>query len=322
MMSAVIAASSFVSYVSAAEGTDRLPKISIHDHYPDMTYSDYVTGEGITVFDLIKIKRSVAADDGRYSADSLEFIRDYLIGITNGESKYAQKVSVTYDTTGYSLEGYSDPSQVDTKFYYIGTKIKMPFSGLKRENSSHNGWDYEGETYKQGATFVVPDHDVTFTPHWYNYYILTYLTGDYDDVLGSRMATVQVTEGTYFDLADKSRFSRKGYTIVGWVCSLDGKTYGPYDRYLIPGEDITFTAVWEPASVEISISANNGDILDKISTSAKTGEKFVLPECEFKNEGKTFAGWNYNGTIYQPGDSFEIPALTKGSRVVIVATWK
>lgn len=324
VMSAVIAAASFASFTVSAEDTGTATpkvKISIHDHYPDMSYSDYVTGEGITVFDLIRIKRSLAAKDGKYSADCYNFIHDYLLGITNGESKFKQKVAIVFDTEGYSLEGYSDPTMIDTKFIYVGSKLSMPFCGLTREGSSHNGWDYEGETYKQGATFIVPDHNVTFTPHWFNYHKLTYLAGDYEGVLGSKMATVQVTEGTYFDLADKSRFSRKGYTIVGWECNLDGKIYGPYERYLIPETDVEFTAVWEPASVEISISANNGNALDKISTSAKTGEQFVLPECEFVNEGKTFAGWNYNGTVYQPDDSFEIPPLMKGSRIVIVATW-
>lgn len=318
-VSAVVAAASFVSFSASAAETKAA--ISIHDHYPDMTYSDYVTGDSLTVFDLIRVKRSLVAKDGKYSADSLNFIRDYLIRITNGKSKFNKKVAVIYDTTGYSLEGYPNPQDIETKYYYVGTTIKMPFSGLTREGSSHNGWEYEGVTYKQGESFVVPDHTVILTPHWFNYHKLTYLAGDYDDILGNRMATVQVTEGTYFDLADKSRFSRKGYTIVGWKCSYDDKIYGPYERFLIPETDIEFTAVWEPATVEVSISANNGNTLDKIISSGKTGEPFILPECTFTNGDKTFAGWNYNGTIYQAGESFEIPALTKGSRVVIVATW-
>ena len=324
-VSAVIAAASFTSFAVTAEDTvEEKPKvaISIHDHYPDMTYTDYVTGDNITVFDLIRIKRSLAAEDGEYSAESYKFIRDYLLRITDGRSKYAQKVAVSYETDGCSLEAYSNLKDIDTRYVYIGSTISMPFCGLKREGSSHNGWDFEGETYKQGATFVVPDHNVTFTPHWFNYHKLTYLTGDYDDVLGSNMATVQVTEGTYFDLADKSRFSRLGYTITGWECSLDGKIYGPYERYLIPDTDVTFTAVWEPASVEISLSAGNGKSIDKIKASGKTGEEFVLPECTFTNGDKTFAGWDYDGTIYQPGESFKVPPLMKGSRVVIVATWE
>ena len=324
VMSTVLTAGTFMSFAAAAADTAEFPPVlTINDFYPDMTYKDYVVKDTITVFDLVKIKRSLAKGSKKYTADSYNFIRDYLLGITDGRIKNATMVVVSFDTGDYSLDGYKDNlKQIDTKMRYPGSKISMPYCGLVREGSSHNGWDFEGVTYKQGAEFIIPDHNVTFTPHWYNYHKLTYLTGDYDDVIGSNMATVQVTEGTYFDLADNSRFSRKGYTIKGWKCSLDGKTYGPYERYLIPDTDVTFTAVWEPASVEISISAGNGKPLEKISASGKTGEKFVLPECTFKNGDKTFDGWNYDGTVYQPGESFIVPALLKGSRVVVVATWK
>ena len=141
VMSAVIAAASFVSFTaSAEEGETDTPKvkISIHDHYPDMTYTDYVTGDGITVFDLIRIKRSLAAEDGKYSADSYTFIHDYLLGITNGRSKYKQKVVVSFETEGCSLDGYSDLKMIDTKYIYSGSNLSMPFCGLKKEGSSHN----------------------------------------------------------------------------------------------------------------------------------------------------------------------------------------
>ena len=325
VLSAVITAGSMISFTASALETEEQEEtkvMTINDYYPDMTYSDYVTGNGFSVLDLIRVKRSLAAQDGEYSADCMNFIRDFLLNITDGRVKNAVKVAVIFETDGCSLESYGDNAKlINTKLCYPGGKISMPYCGLQREGSNHNGWDYEGVTYKQGTDFIVPDHNVTFTPHWFNYHKLTYLAGDYEGILGSTMSTVQVTEGTYFDLADKSRFSRKGYTIAGWECSLDGKIYGPYERYLIPEEDITFTAVWEPATVDISLSANNGNPLEKIADTGKTGEQYVLPECTFTNGDKTFAGWSYNDTVYQPGESFEVPALMKGSRVVVIALW-
>ena len=132
-----------------------------------------------------------------------------------------------------------------------------------------------------------------------------------------------LAENAQITIAESSRFSRPGYTVSGWKCSYDDKEYKPGTQYVVPGADnIDFTAVWAPAQYNINISANNGNSADKVTVKAYYNDEFVLPECDFTYDGKVFAGWKYNGVIYQPGESFTVPALLSGEKIVIVATWK
>ena len=290
----------------------------------DNSYTDYVMGDSVSVFDLIRIKRDIINSGGLYNRGQLNIISDFLIKLSDGVSKrYAKNVVISFDTQGLPRDSYRDPSVLDPVIVSAGSSFtKIPVSALVKENSLHNGWDYNGITYKQGQSFPVPYENVTFTPHWFNYHLLTYNAGDYDDIVGIKTTTVQVTEGTNFDLADSTRFSRKGYSIVGWECSLDGKVYGINSKYIIPESDVVFNAVWKAAMVDISLSANNGNVVDKIADKAETGSEYILPDCTFENGDKTFIGWKYDGNIYQPGESFTVPALLKGAKVVVTAQWQ
>lgn len=334
LLSVMIAGSGiFSAYVYAEESEETMNDDSpaqseeeteepAEEPLPEEHYEDYVIEERATAFDLIKIKRSIAEEDGKYTMDDYEYVRDFLLRYHDGKKRYAKKVIVDFDTQGYSFAGYSEPQVLDPVFAVPGLSIRIPQHTLEKENCNHGGWYYNGRNYRQGEEFVVPEEGATFTPYWFVYHVVTYLAGDYDDVIGQTMSTVQATEGLGFDLADSSRFSRKGYKIVGWECSDDGEIYGTSARYTVPENDVSFTAIWKPLTYEISITAANGNSSDKILSSGSTGEEFVFPECTFTNGEKEFAGWNYDGTVYQAGDTMEIPALLKGSRIVIAATWK
>jgi hypothetical protein len=279
----------------------------------------YVYADQATVFDLIKIRRSIINDDGNYTLSDYNTMSNFLL---KRKSPEAKKVTVTYDTEGLDLSAYIDPTLLDTNYHYCGTQYKILPAMLSKDGFIHGGWMYDGVVYASNSVFIIPESDVVFTPFWYANHTITYNAGNYDDILGVSTATTSGTAGTKTDLAGSSRFSRKGYTLIGWVCSVDGLTYGINDSYLVPDEDVIFTAVWKPATYTVSISANNGITTDRYTTTATCGDDFVLPECEFTNGTKTFAGWKFSGSIYQPGESFVVPALTTGEKVVITATWK
>lgn len=280
---------------------------------------EYIYQDKATVFDLIVMKRSINNKDGIYDLSDCQRMSNFLM---KKKSTVAKKVLVSYDTEGCDMSSYLKPEVLDAKEYYSGMQVQVAQASLTKEGFIHGGWIYDGQVYKTGTYFVVPEHDVVLTPYWYVNHVITYYAGDYDDVVGNKYSTVGCTEGTNFDIAASSKFSRKGYIISGWLCSYDGLTYGPNSKYIVPDSDVTFTAVWKAATVNISISANNGNYSDRYSTSGKCGEEFVLPECDFKNGNKIFSGWKYNGSIYQPGDVITIPALLTGEKVIITATWK
>jgi len=285
--------------------------------------TDFVYNDQMSVFDLIKIKRSLMANETTYTMEDYEYLRDNLLRLRVGDIKYAKGVVLEFDTDGYPLFGYKDPSVLDCKIVNAGRVIDIPQHTLQREGASQGGWMYDGKNYIQGEEFTVPEgvDKIVFTPYWFIYHTMTFYAGDYDDVVEYPSVTLQGTEGVGMELPVSTRFTRPGYNLIGWTCSYDGKDYGPGIRYVVPDADVTFTAIWEQASVTVQISAGNGVTTDKIIETAFVGDDYVLPECTFTNGEKTFAGWRYNGIVYQPGDSFKVPALLSGEKVFITAKW-
>lgn len=273
-----------------------------------------------SVFEAIKIRRSLINQDSIYTSGDYKDVSSYLI---NNSIKSIRYFTLSYDTEGADTSAYADPSVLDSDTVVYKSKIKVAAANLYKDGYIHYGWLFDGQIYKMGDYIKIPDYDVVFTPVWYKRCQINYYAGDYDDINGNSSSYLMSAENSPITLADSSRFSRPGYTVSGWICSYDNKEYKPGSPYLVPGADnIDFSAVWSPAQYNINISANNGNSADKFTVKACYNENFILPACDFENSGKTFAGWKYNGTIYQPGESFTIPALVSGQKIVIVATWK
>ena len=282
----------------------------------------YFYNNQMSVFDTMIMKRSILAGEDTYDMYDYKYVEDSLLRRREGKKVYAKTVVIEYEKDGYPMMGYNDPTVLDSKIANGGGKLDIPQHTLQREGSSHGGWMYDGEVYVQGEVFTVPMVDrVVFTPYWFVYHKVTYYAGDYDDVVEYPSVTLQGTEGLGLELADTSRFTRPGYSLVGWKCSVDGLSYGPTARYIVPDTDVVFTAVWEKTPVTLSLSANNGVSTDKITDTVYAGDKYVLPECTFTNGEKEFLGWVYNKVLYQPGDELTVPALLPGLGVVITAYW-
>ncbi len=286
-------------------------------------FKDYVYNEQMSAFDIIKIKRSLMSNDNAYTMEDYEFVRDFLTRKRTGGMVFAKKVVLEYDFEGSEInDTYDDPSVLDTRFVYVGDIIKVAQHTLTKEGCSHGGWMYDGVVYKDGQDFVIPDENVTFTPYWFNYRTITYLAGDYDDVVEYPSFTLQGTEGVGLELAASSRFTRPGYRLIGWKCDVDGFEYGVGARYIVPDSNVVFTAIWEKAEVTVVISAGNGKYSDRYTEKAYTGDEYVLPECTFTNGTKTFVGWEYDGNVYQPGETVTVPALITGQNMIIVGKWE
>ncbi len=271
-----------------------------------------------SVFEAIRIRRDLLAEGGTFTEKNYKQLSKFLVNNSILSIRY---FTLSYDTQDCDLSAYEDPSVLDPTEVIYKSKTKIVVANLGKEGYVNSGWEYDGKVYTAGEYFTMPACDVVMTPVWLRRCQINYFAGDYDDINGNTKAYVMSAENVQFFLADASRFSRSGYVITGWLCSYDGKQYKPGESFIVPAEDVTFEAVWSPAQYNINISANNGNSADKYTTKATFGEEFVLPECEFEYEGKTFAGWKYNGTIYQPGESFTVPALISGQKIVIVATW-
>lgn len=272
-----------------------------------------------TVYEVVRIRRDFIAGGGAYTIKDYKRLVDFIVGRSDESKRY---FNVSYDVSDCDASMYKDPEVFEPVKYVHKKKIKLLPTHLLKDGFVHSGWAFNGVNYDGGAAFIVPDCDAVLTPVWTKRCKMTYFAGDYDDIVGNATASVMTSENANYYLATADRFTRPGYAITGWISSYDGEFYYPGGSMKVPSADIVFEAVWEKASYDISMSANNGNSSDRIVLNAKFDEEFVFPECEFVYEGKTFAGWKYNGKIYQPGESFIVPALMPGKRIIIVATWE
>ena len=302
-------------------------KISCTDDYQAFLPTEPITFdvnvknpvEEYSAFEAVKIRRSLMADDGAYSLKNYNHVAKFLV---NNSVLSIRKFILSYDTEDCDLSSYLDPKVLDPQEVIYKSSVRVVVANLVKDGYVNTGWEYDGKTYASGDLFKMPACDVVLKPVWCRRCKMLYTAGDYDDIKGNSSFYVMSSEGASYFLPDSSRFSRPGYVITGWLSEYDGKTYAPGAGITVPPADMNFEAIWSPAEYNVNISANNGNSADKLTMKARYTEDFVLPECEFTYEGKTFAGWKYNGSIYQPGESFPVPALTSGGKIVIVATWK
>ncbi len=159
----------------------------------------------------------------------------------------------------------------------------------------------------------------------YDYHTLKYSAGDVEGVVGTREVSFERMSYVSFDVADSKRFSRKGYTLSSWYVPLTGETINTGSMYTMPDSDITFVANWTSEVYKITFAGKYGVTANNeknVYMNAECGSEMILPENEFIYKGYKFAGWKYNNVTYQPGDSFIVPALITGEKIVFSAVWK
>ena len=180
----------------------------------------------------------------------------------------------------------------------------------------------DGErVYNYGTCLVMPAHDLTLYPILYKKIQLTYFAGDVDRLNGNDTYSFERTEGTSDELAASSRFSRTGFRLTGWTSSFDGKTYGPTATVEMPGEDVTYTAVWEPIEYKVVFIPGNGGTPIKVP--GKTDAEIECPEPGITVAGKHFAGWeDGEGNIYAAGSKYTVPGAMPGMGISLTAVWE
>lgn len=204
-----------------------------------------------------------------------------------------------------------------------GQFIDVPLVALTYPNNTYiqHGWVYDGVTYLGQQKIVMPDHDVVLTPNWLKYYKLTFSAGDVDRLTGASYNEFERVETLPTDTPESSRFSRQGFTISGWQSDYDGQIYKPLSKFVMPSQDTTLTAVWEPIDYVVVFKAETGKSSDNIKISGKTDTTIICPELTVTKDGYYFAGWQYEDKIYKPGDEFLIKGAPKGMGIAPTAIW-
>lgn len=204
-----------------------------------------------------------------------------------------------------------------------GQIILPDYTRFSFDTCSSRGWTDGTHTFDNGQYIVMPDHDINLTGLIQQNVHYTYLAGDYEGINGmTEFVSPLYIEGFPNELCANSRFSRNGYTIVGWLSSLDGQVYKPLQTVITPAQDVTFTAVWEPVVYPVTFNTLDSSVENTIINAA-TGETITIPPVDDSRDGYVFSGWKYSrtGTTYQPGDEFVIPALLSGQKQIFTAVW-
>lgn len=200
--------------------------------------------------------------------------------------------------------------------------VSTSMASIQRNDALQHGWTDGTNVFLSQNKFIMPDHDVTMVPVWGFYHTIRYYAGDNVSNMISESEASYNQPATYpRDLADESRFSRKGYTITGWECDVDGQIYPLGYYYMMPDSDVTMTAVWAPIRYQILFKANTGNKNDNLKVPGYTDEYIVAPEMNAARNGYTFTGWSYESKIYQPGDEMLVLGATPGLGISAEAVW-
>ena len=109
-----------------------------------------------------------------------------------------------------------------------------------------NGWNDGTSTYAGGATYTMPDNDVTLTAQWATAYTVTYALGT--GASGTTPTETAKIEGVTFTLHNGTTgiTAPTGKVFAGWN---DGtSTYAGGAEYTMPNKNVTLTAQWASVS--------------------------------------------------------------------------
>lgn len=236
-------------------------------------------------------------------------------------------------TVRYVLERdgmtFENPDWLEEESYYPNEVFNPNDTTVFIEEETENGtlkyiskWLTDGErVFSYGTQLVMPDHDITLYPILYKKIQLTYFAGNVDRLNGNDSYSYEKMEGTTDELAAKDRFSRSGFNLVGWTSSFDGEQYKLNQTVLMPGEDVTFTAVWEPIEYKVVFIPGKGGENIKIPT--LTDDYLTCPDPGITVDGMHFAGWQASdGTLYQVGDKYQVLGAKPGMGISFKAVWE
>ena len=104
-----------------------------------------------------------------------------------------------------------------------------------------------------------------------------------------------------------------------------------FDKYIVNDEEIhevwdygqfvnDVIATWKPSTYKIIYNANGG--VGQMDVNIATyGETYIIRDSLFTKDGYTFAGWSYEGNIYQKDDEVSNLTTVSGGEVILEAIW-
>ena len=182
--------------------------------------------------------------------------------------------------------------------------ITLPLAPEK-EGYHFNGW-LVGDTLMKSGDRVEYSSTLVISASWTKIYTITI---DYDDGISGNETLSNI--GTSYRLPKTP--VRSGYSFRGWILNGDEGNIYSSDVQVKIAADTTVKAIW---SSIYRITVNYNDTRTQKETIENAGESLILPEAPSQTGTDIFAGWEVNGTVYNPGEVVLISGDTE-----IKAVW-
>ncbi|MBR3759685.1 MAG: dockerin type I repeat-containing protein [Ruminococcus sp.] len=354
ILSAMISLSSATAFLSFAEsGEAEVKQITVHFDISEegVTISKDEDGNTVELTDIVsnpnnsvQIPECTLLKDGFvFSGWTVDGVRGYPSNtiMQVGEEDvtlspvWTDPTDKNYHLVKYEVEHIEDPDDLPVAIQPVderkGSFVEVSLFSFDHPENTHIqlGWNYDGTTYLGQQYIIMPDHDIVLTPNWLKFYKLTYTPGDVDRIVGTTSSIFDRIEKQQTDLAEAGRFSRIGFRNTGWKCDADDKIYAPLSAYMMPSQDVTFTAVWEPINYVVVFNSSTGNSEDNYKIEGKTDTTIICPEMKASKSGYYFDGWKFSEkidgktvtTIYKAGDEFLIKGAKPGLGISLTAVW-
>lgn len=258
----------------------------------------------------ITIAKAITIETGEFSgAESL------VPDTANHYTKVTDGTTHTFALESFTVTFNSnDGTPVDAQTVsYNGTATKP--ANPVRDGYVFDGWytsDNGGETLSGIYDFSSPiTVDITLYAKWTEE---LYYTVSFTSAYGTQYPDQKVEENGTVQLPVQS--NTESYAFNGWRAP-DDATYSAGSVYTITA-DTEFVAVWteippETVTYTVTFDSNGGSAVSPVTVI--DGEALTVPAAPTRS-GYDFGGWQYGGTLYQPGQTVAISA-----NATFVAQW-
>lgn len=214
---------------------------------------------------------------------------------------------------------YSDGDIYNTVSYVVGDLIS-PIEPSK-VGYQFDGW-YTDETFQTRFDFSQP---VTDNNACYAHWLANTYTISFDGSGGQGSMDSIVARYDQAVALPNNAFTFEHYNFIGW--SIDGSevlyTQNQAVKNLTSENngEVILKAVWDVESITIHFDINGGDGGEMADFKLGFFDTKALPLNSFTKEGYAFAGWLYNGVVYQDGQ--EVSALADEEvTITFIAQWQ
>ncbi len=175
------------------------------------------------------------------------------------------------------------------------------------------GWEHKGHIHQPGDHLIVGNDDIALYALWDDIkHTVIYKHHD-----GTIVDTVAYNEGDIVTVGICECTGHDGENFAGWNVEGTDTFYHPGDVFTMGGSDMTLIGQWvEQPLHSITYLTDGGNQPAPTHSDVVHGGTMIIKQYFGTNDGHDCLGWDYNGTLYRPGDVLIITEDT-----VLTAVW-